>query len=942
MAPSPPSPRQKRPRVSFATVSMRTFASGCEDPRKLSSPQERQLSPLLDALSAGKQAAQFRAPDDGMEDVSQELQFPAESCTPDHFKAGDCGSDSGDVTGNIHSLSRLVLEDEQDLRPNRVPLPAQITQETMASQIEGRRTMTLSPNNTETETSPLPEAWDLYKQFQRQQGAFGSTRPDVSEEPITVQPEKAKPVIASAPVRFYGMGQSPPTALHRGRSPDTVDMAPVVKTIEAGPRARWGTDEDQEDSEIPEGRKSFITRLPLYDAGASSNARTTLMNGVPTPLRGQRQGPYEKQDKGPAVKTLGESFKASPKAPEPKLFTTFEKANLQKELEAKSASSKDALPAPATASTKPTIDKGAVPFAGIGALQHRRSQERRSTRTSSVFGELDSLLYSPTGESALPGSSNFIIPQSRSSVHAPSGSPGIQMAWDEFLGHCCITFPPMEPQPSQVALDDDVDMSAPATSSTQGCPRTERAASALRHRRTGCLQKAIEELARHNEATKKQYLNLLQGWNQQTCLPPSASELLKVMDSPHDLEKLRSRIKTWQAHCKDEAWLRWYAAKKEWLRTDLDVAREHTSALKADLQMLREVSRRLQETSKKVRATLRQQHHRSDLQQTARKLRELSEEERRHVEEERQLILRKAHETEGLLELDHRTISDLEARIQEARACSEQSRLELQQAKRSLLQQKARRIELQQQRYARTCLVTKVHHKATATQLELNLRGGARASITRAALGAAGLVRIVFCPPYSYSESQSLSGLAKELFKAAWQDVLKCLPDDQVTEVSSSLMEATLRSGDVPTLIRRLDCATLRTQEQMSALSQLIRKCPEVIDIALNVRDCNDELVIDAALTLVHVTSHSVAGGPGGLTALLHDRLGSVDAFKFVVYFTTGLSCFPDAIDWSHANIRKVFGRETIGIELQHYLRTLACTSLHEVATLLQSFLHRS
>ncbi|CAE8689303.1 unnamed protein product, partial [Polarella glacialis] len=160
-----PSPKPKRPRVSFATVSLRTFATG-ED-GSLSSPQERQLSPMMDTSMSSEDKGTLRPLQIYNEqDTTEDLHFPGirDLCapTPDHLKAqrvsmsgelGDMqrqiksalapsppakhamqpltpirhaeiendglntGSDaSGDmneeVTANVESLAKLVMQDE--------------------------------------------------------------------------------------------------------------------------------------------------------------------------------------------------------------------------------------------------------------------------------------------------------------------------------------------------------------------------------------------------------------------------------------------------------------------------------------------------------------------------------------------------------------------------------------------------------------------------------------------------------------------------------------------------------------------------------------------------------------------------------------------------------------------------------------------------------------
>ncbi|CAK9055374.1 unnamed protein product [Durusdinium trenchii] len=221
-----PSPLPKRPRVSFTTVSMRTFNG--DDPKTLSSPTERALSPMADGLA------------------------PAE--------------DSQEVTANVESLSRLVLEDELDARSKHVSInePNHL-ERVLLKQASPMRTPTAY---AEQETSPLPENWDLYKQFKSSQAASGATTrgaggsPELKSTSHRISPHPGAfcaaalrsavpppaPAVAPLPTR----GLTRPSKCSPRRSPDTVDMSGVVRSIQLGPQ-------DSIDSAVPEGRKSFAT-----------------------------------------------------------------------------------------------------------------------------------------------------------------------------------------------------------------------------------------------------------------------------------------------------------------------------------------------------------------------------------------------------------------------------------------------------------------------------------------------------------------------------------------------------------------------------------------------------------------------------------------------------------------------------------------------------------
>eukprot|EP00913_Durusdinium_trenchii_P028233 g26468.t1 len=213
-----PSPLPKRPRVSFTTVSMRTFNG--DDPKTLSSPTERALSPMADGLAPAE---------DSQEIISDHLRSP--SMRSKHVSINE-----------PNHLERVLLKQAS---PMRTPTAY-----------------------AEQETSPLPENWDLYKQFKSSQAASGATTrgaggsPELKSTSHRISPHPGAfcaaalrsavpppaPAVAPLPTR----GLTRPSKCSPRRSPDTVDMSGVVRSIQLGPQ-------DSIDSAVPEGRKSFAT-----------------------------------------------------------------------------------------------------------------------------------------------------------------------------------------------------------------------------------------------------------------------------------------------------------------------------------------------------------------------------------------------------------------------------------------------------------------------------------------------------------------------------------------------------------------------------------------------------------------------------------------------------------------------------------------------------------
>lgn len=494
------------------------------------------------------------------------------------------------------------------------------------------------------------------------------------------------------------------------------------------------------------------------------------------------------------------------------------------------------------------------------------------------------------------------------------------IAWEEFLSHIGgVAFPSLDAQPSDGSLDADMAPAAP-TGAAQGCP------DVLQRRRAQLLQQTVKALAGRNEQARKQYIDMVSRWNKAPRLAPAAAELAKMRDSPEELEMLRSKSKAWQGHCKKEAWLKWYSVKHAWLLKDLDEAREANAAVKSELSAKAQASRRLNETSKKAKHMIKHQQDRQELQKNADRHRQVAEERMQNVEEDQQLMLRKGRDTREELEADMGNIEDLERRAEEARKLAQQSQLELRQAKRSLLRSKAKRVELQQQHYARTCTVT----RSSASHLELSLRGGVTASVIMSPPGS-NLVRISVRPRSrtgDASEAQ-FEQLAHDLFTLAWKGILSGLPEDQCQsgQDSPSSMEVTLPSQQVAGVIRYLDCTALRVDDQLSSLRS-IRSCPELADISANLvmGEC---ALMKVSFDLVVSRSHKIAPGPGGLAPVsTTGETSRAEVTKCVIEINTEPDVFPDSVDWASASVHQAFGHHQAVPAAQRALQELGGASI--------------
>lgn len=685
-------------------------------------------------------------------------------------------------------------------------------------------------------------------------------------------------------------------------SPNTVDMASFVGAIEASMAAGL----QATDTKVPEGRKSFAARLSLRDNTSRNSLDTVSMSA-------QVEGMLSR------VKNIS----SSPILSVPTVHRKPSGASLVLEGSGRFKAVKDEpMDSPNVLSHSPNL----------GPVLPMLSESRRRCSGDYSRSEQDSLQCSPLNEksSPLPGNSSL------QPIHHHGNSGHLRLCWDEFLSHCNVHLPPLEPHAAQahVACTESM-LPTVIPTTTPECPCIQRATQALTQKRTACLQRAVEELNERNDCIQQNYKASVNRWNQSTIMPPSAVELLQVLDNPQEIESFRNRIKSWQAFCKGEAWLKWYAAKHEWLVKDLGVAMEHTASLRREQVTMREVGGRLEETSQRINAALRQQRHLSDLKRSAQGLQNTESKEFQAVQDDRQFMRQKGSVVQGALQAERDNSAELERRIAEAKQRTKSAQSMVQDAQRNYLKQKAKRIALEQQRYSRTCTVA----KSTATQVDLVFRGGARASVIQTTGDSNSFVTITFDPvvevPHvghkKHKITDTLPALGRELLTYLWWDLQATVPQchrAQATPIAPPLA-ITVPSAEIPRLVRRLDCGTLRVLDQIRALCTLYKECSEVLDVAARLQDKNFGIgnsMLVVAVTLLIVRSHTLAGGINGGSAPLVPLCGSiagsethVDATKFILEFNADLAKFPDTVCWSNVTVQKVFGKGDAA-EVQHVL----------------------
>merc|ERR1712050_509228 len=96
-------------------------------------------------------------------------------------------------------------------------------------------------------------------------------------------------------------------------------------------------------------------------------------------------------------------------------------------------------------------------------------------------------------------------------------------------------------------------------------------------------------------------------------------------------------------------------------------------------------------------------------------------EELRTMQDERQIMRRKVPGMRVALDVERQVVSDLERKVEEARAQAKREQERALDAQRTFLLQRAKKIALEKERFVHTCAIT----SATATKVRISFRGGA-------------------------------------------------------------------------------------------------------------------------------------------------------------------------------------------------------------------------
>jgi len=491
---------------------------------------------------------------------------------------------------------------------------------------------------------------------------------------------------------------------------------------------------------------------------------------------------------------------------------------------------------------------------------------------------------------------------------------GSRLSWDEFLAHSQLSFMCSDLAPLPMPCLQQ--LAALARGAGEG-PEAEQ-----ERQRAQLWEQALKGLHARSATAQEKLKAGIKKWNQSIAIPPAAEELARAMDAPIELSNFQERAKRWQNECKQKAASEWHQVKQDRVSQELALERGSCHDLQKELTMMNEAIKAEDAASKARKRQKGHLLHQAELRRVDSMFKELSEQPMRLAKEDQLLMQKKMREAEAASEADQKQLGELRRKVEEARAQVEDERAALRQAKLRFLHLRQHRVNLQLGRAAKTCEIK----KATATSLELHMRGGARADIQQATSGSSGVVRIVFLPPMPSKESsgaralQDLPALRAQLYERLWLDVLASATTRQ--EPHGKASEHAARQGlqmvvadrEVSRLVQRLDFGNLRVCSQLKALQKLPRDCPEVFRVAVQV--CGED-ALTVAVTLVIVHSHDVLGGRQGIVPKASPSFGAgceqdaslaVDASRVVVELDAKFASFPEAVDWSTARVRQIFG----------------------------------
>jgi len=924
--PTWPLARSKKPRVSFHSVTSATFVKDGDDPFRLSSPHERQLSPLSPAVPAlsnkEEDTSESHYPHDSTpestgrrDSMVGELEMWQQLATTQSAMAtgsslntperrgglaspcGTPGEKTGEVTVEVPDLGGLIVDDE------------------MAS----------SSREVSGEVQSLLGLVD--------QDEFH----DASEE-VTGEARDVSGLVAEDEMGL-GVQDEVDPCTRNSLVPATTTRLPTLSPAPAEWNLFQKYKQDRSDNETDDDAKSVASSVVAADRSDMPHEESSAVS-----KDAEISSACAEQEELARV-----SHASSHKE------DTFDFAAVNHEFDSRAGICSHSSPPRAQTivqgTRKPYLVGGShgqrAPGLGLIAAIGGRSPlaERRAgagaTVRSPASGKRSPAsgnrgwkpLRSPKqnlgnpaqGPNASPEQGLSEAEQALSSQHPIQQLTGghsslfgtrTRMGWEEFVRHGKTQLPQYDDQASATRMDLSLLGAAPAAFS---CRRSQALYEELRESRAQCLEHFINEVAEDTEIKQNEYSVAKQMWDRSLDVAPAANELMQLL--PHtgslDYDGFTTNMDEWSQHCKDQALQKWYVAKRRWLESDKQVTQQHTQDLRDEVQRLQETTRKCRELSGEVRNSSKHMDHMTDLHEIKHAYQEAQFEELRRTQEEPELIRRKLPSEWSALEEDQQKNTDLEQRIQELKQRVRCEEVKTKEARMAALQQQVRKGVLEKEFYAHTCIM----QNATPYAVCLQLRGNIKLWVEKANGESPLFVRVsVQLPDAAKQVDPSMKiypAFSRGLVACAWCRTLALVHggsiEKQFGEVFSEAkesLEAAVPCADLHRFLRHFDVEVLRITDKLRAMRNLRKAVPEVEWFSAQFQSgpSGEEPSAELTVLLSVSRSHSVQADGVARALTTEAWAGKFDATQCIVKFNANLVAQPHLI-WSQPTVESVLGR---------------------------------
>jgi hypothetical protein len=489
-----------------------------------------------------------------------------------------------------------------------------------------------------------------------------------------------------------------------------------------------------------------------------------------------------------------------------------------------------------------------------------------------------------------------------------------RISWDEFLNQSELKLPvDHDPAAAPPRMDTSATMSG-LVLPTFDCPRAQEMHQMLQHRRADCLEHFNSDIAHNAEQKRYQFSVARQMWDRSADVPAMASEWLAASSDEFAREPLIVRMKEWHQHCKDEGHFKWHIEKRRWLESDLEIVKQHTQALKDEVQRFRDVKKRCKEISNEIRGGSSRLQHLGQLQDIKQAYQHLGNGELKRMHDERQLIQRALPEEQAELDSATETNIELERKVLHLKLQVQAEETERKETHKAALQQQVRRANLEKQFYAHTSII----HKATPGAVCLQMRGNVKVWVEKTS--HQDVVRLSAQQSQTLHQPHPYINIAPDfshsLLACAWYRILAIVMGSSGPKLSCPILdtdkrlEATVPCQELHRFLRLFDVEVIRITDQLRAMRNLSKEIPEIARVSALF--CNspkgDQPTAVLSVLLSILCSHSVHAD-GAVRPLSSDaKAGAFNAVECTIKFNADLATLPD-VRWSAPIVEHAVGR---------------------------------